>query len=104
MKPKRIFPDLDAQHILKALRQRHPLPEWCFLEEVRLGTAIIANDLTGDDENGHYAFVLSKWGRPRVPWEKGSVEGFKRQDRGPWDLLYLVLDKAVGKRNAKIIH
>lgn len=30
---------------------------------------------------------------------KGKLKGFPRQKQGPWDLLFLVLQDAVGKRN-----
>ena len=64
-----------------------------------LGTAIIANDLTGDVETGNYWATFSKWGRPNQVWKRGQVVNFERQTRGPWDLLYLALRDAVGMRN-----
>jgi hypothetical protein len=64
-----------------------------------MGTAIIANDGTGDKEWGDYSIVLSKWGRPNDAWRKAKVLRFSRQARGPWDLLYVLLRAAVGSRN-----
>ena len=64
-----------------------------------LGTATIANDGTGTVQVGNYNVTLSKWGRPTQTWKRGRVEGFPRQTRGAWDLLYLALEAIVGKRN-----
>jgi len=64
-----------------------------------LGTAIISNDGSGMRDSGNYDYMLSKWGKPDEPWKKGTLKSFPRQERGPWDLLYLVLRDAVGKRN-----
>jgi hypothetical protein len=32
-------------------------------------------------------------------WRRGTVSGFKRRQKGAWDLLYLALKDAVGDRN-----
>ena len=66
-----------------------------------LGTALIANDGSGDVDVGNYVATLSKWGRPNAVWKTAEVKGFRRRKRGAWDLLYLVLKEAVGKRNDK---
>lgn len=68
-----------------------------------LGTARISNDLgdtlASEGRLGSYDVELSKWGRPDVTWKRGKVKGFRRQTRGPWDLLLLALLTTVGKRN-----
>jgi hypothetical protein len=64
-----------------------------------LGTAIIANDGEGTVELGNYHARFSKWGKPNNVWKTGTVKSFPRQKRGPWDLLYLALQSAIGSRN-----
>jgi len=64
-----------------------------------LGTAEISNDGTGDAIISDYDVFLSKWGKPKVAWKRAKVMGFNRRKRGPWDLLYLALQAAVGSRN-----
>lgn len=64
-----------------------------------MGTAVIANDGTGDGQTGNYAIRLSKWGRPDEDWRKGRIVGFDRKGRGAWDLLFLGLRNLVGSRN-----
>lgn len=64
-----------------------------------LGTATIANDGTSrSPEVGNYSVTLSKWGRPKVAWRRGIVNGFRRQRFGPWDLLFAALAACVGDR------
>lgn len=50
-----------------------------------------------------YTATLSKW-EPKVKevWKRALVKGFDRQNRGAWDLLYLVLRNAVGSRNLQV--
>ena len=64
-----------------------------------LGTAYIVNDGSGDVVIGNYKATLSKWGRPKAVWKGVEVKGFNRKKRGAWDLLYLTLKAAVGKRS-----
>lgn len=64
-----------------------------------LGTARIVNDGTGTADSGNYRVELSKWGRPKSVWRQGTVRGFPRRRRGPWDLLYRALGAAVRGRN-----
>jgi len=64
-----------------------------------LGTATIVNDGAGAKDIGNYIVRLSKWGRPNDAWKTGTVKGFRRLSRGPWDLLYLALRDIVGERN-----
>lgn len=67
-----------------------------------LGVAEIANDLSSDNlrEVGNYKYRLSKWSpKLRETWKKGRVTGLSRTKRGSWDLLFMVLRDAVGKRN-----
>ena len=67
-----------------------------------LGIGEIANDGTGTVEVGHYNVALSKWApKQNEIWKKGCVEGFDREKRGPWDLLYLALHSCVGSRNKR---
>lgn len=65
-----------------------------------LGVAEIANDGTGDQATGAYVAKFSKWAPMQgQTWKRGRVEGFQRQARGAWDLLFLALRSAVGSRN-----
>lgn len=65
-----------------------------------LGVAEIANDGTGDAGTGAYDARFSKWAPKQAEtWKRGHVEGFDRQARGAWDLLFLALRSAVGRRN-----
>lgn len=64
-----------------------------------LGTAIIWNDGTGNASVGHYVGTLSKWGKPSELWQAARVENFPRRDRGPWDLLMMVLVTALRGRS-----
>jgi len=64
-----------------------------------LGTATVANDGRGTHNEGSYAAVLSRRGRPSSAWRRTRVEGFPRRRLTAWDLLYRVLRKAVGDRN-----
>lgn len=66
-----------------------------------LGTATIANDLSGTQDTGNYHVMLSKAGRPKETWRRGRVEAFPRLSRrlGVWDLLYRALRDSVGERN-----
>lgn len=71
------------------------------LHKKHLGTAKIANDGSGggaDSKLGHYDVTLSKWGKPSVKWRGGHVSNFKRLKYGPWDLLYLSLRAALGRK------
>lgn len=62
-------------------------------------TAYIWNDGTGDMSTGNYKYALSTFGKKQRIWKHGEIKGFKRLKFGVWDLLYLVLKKAVGSRN-----
>lgn len=80
-----------------------------------LGIIEIANDGTGDVDNGNYIVALKKtppWiGALRDVWRKGEfqdspeiitgkVEGFSRTKRGVYDLLYKALVACgIDKRN-----
>lgn len=65
-----------------------------------LGIAEIANDGTGTDLSGDYFASFSKWAPKHTEtWKRGRVVGFDRKGRGAWDLLYLALRSAVGRRN-----
>ena len=75
----------------------------------KLGIVEIANDGTGDRHTGSYKVCLKKsppWnGALKAKWKSGvfddngedediltgSVEGFSRQKRGPYDLLFKAL-------------
>jgi hypothetical protein len=67
-----------------------------------LGTAYIANDISGDRTTGNYNYRLMKSPeyakRPGV-WKRGRVENFPRQRLGPWDLLFRALRDSVEYRN-----
>jgi hypothetical protein len=64
-----------------------------------LGTAEIWNDATGSLESGNYRYRLYHWGNSNGLWRSGNVTAFPRLNRGPWDLLFLVLLQAVSDRN-----
>lgn len=75
-----------------------------------LGTAVIANDGSGDRDEGNYDVILGKFGEEdpfrilkvqSAVWKSGRVEGFRRRQRGPWDLLAMSLVSLVGKRIGK---
>ncbi len=79
-----------------------------------LGIATLVNDATGDDDTGNYEVHFGKapgLSRAAVDdphrlrsvksavWRTASVRGFRRQQRGAWDLLYLALKDACEGRN-----
>lgn len=69
-----------------------------------LGIATIANDgkrsVETHGERGDYVVTLSKWApKTDETWLRGRVLNFPRKRRGVWDLLYLALRSAVGRRN-----
>jgi hypothetical protein len=60
----------------------------------------IANNLGGGEESGNYDAWFSMFApRTHEVWKYGKVEGFPRQKRGHWDLLFRALRDAVGSRN-----
>ena len=63
-----------------------------------LGTMTIANDGTGSLSVGHYNVMLSKWGKPQVPWRRGRMTHFRRKTLGPYDLLFMALEETIGDR------
>ena len=69
-----------------------------------LGVGRIANDLwdsvVTNGAQGSYIATFSKWApKQGETWKRAQVSGFDRIKRGPWDLLYLALRRAVGSRN-----
>jgi hypothetical protein len=68
-------------------------------EKRHIGTMIIFNDGTGSRTRGSYKYRISKQGHPLSIWKEGEVDDFARTKLGPWDLLFLVLKHAVGKRD-----
>ena len=79
-----------------------------------LGIAEIANEGALDPSGRfcRYDVRLSKWApREAQTWKRsplilsgtetleGMVDRFDREQRGPWDLLYLALKAVVGRRN-----
>lgn len=90
-----------------------------------LGTATIANVNRMDDMRhiGNYEYLvmehsqsaegdlvevfpesrfnLSQRGSAKKKWKSGGVAGFPRLKLGAWDLLYRVLQSAVGNRNVR---
>lgn len=63
-----------------------------------LGTAYIANDMTGTGQIGNYRVMLSKWGDPLSVWKTARVTGFNRLKGSPWELLRRALAQAVNAR------
>lgn len=69
-----------------------------------LGTAEISLAGASEDaQEGNYNVMLSKWGRPKQAWKRGSVEGFPRKKLGPWDLLFWALTATVGERSLRYL-
>lgn len=68
--------------------------------DARVGDAEITNDGTGDNVFANYDVVLKKTGtfskKPGTPWKTGHVKCFARAIYGPYDLLYLALEDALG--------
>lgn len=69
-----------------------------------LGVGTIANDgnrsAETEGKRGAYAASFSKWApKENEVWVSGKVPDFDRLKRGPWDLLFVALRAAVGKRN-----
>lgn len=74
------------------------------IRKKHLGTAIIANDATGNAYLGNYRVWFSKRGDDKLDfrsraWRKGEVIGFPRRRLGAWDLLYRALHAVVADRN-----
>lgn len=68
-------------------------------EPKRLGTIDIINDRTGDRSRGNYtARMYDRGGRL---WRTVRVEGFPRRQLLGFDLVFRVLDKAIGERNRR---
>lgn len=66
-----------------------------------LGEMKIWNKGNSETEDiGNYGFTISKFKHPENIWKEGEIKNFNRKDKGPWDLIYLCLLKAVGGRNA----
>lgn len=63
-----------------------------------VGTLKVA--LTDINDKGHrsYNWSLSKF-RDRGVWKTGTIDGHNPRCRGPWDLIFRILRKAVGQRN-----
>lgn len=71
-----------------------------------IGTAVITNQVAATvasgGELGDYECELrggTATGNPEYLWKRVSLQGFNRKTRGMWDMLYLLLAKAVGTRN-----
>ena len=62
-----------------------------------LHTAAISNDGLGTPERGDYRYTLNS--KQQRAWRKGRIKEFPRLRLGAWDLLYRVLDQALGVRN-----
>lgn len=75
---------------------------WPFGDKTRarhLGTAVIANDGTGDPQTGNYWVKLYGKGEKRRLWRETVVADFPRKRLLVWDLLYRALKNVVGERN-----
>lgn len=86
--------------MIKIIVELHPFGDSS--KKKVLAIANIINDGSGDLNNGNYDIKLSKVDRKNEPvkiWKEGRVEGFKRQRKGVWDLLYLGLKNIIGDRN-----
>lgn len=65
-----------------------------------LGTMTVAldEDLTVSENFRGYRWRITTFDGKRT-WKAGTIEGHTPKTRGPWDLLYRILRKAVGPRN-----
>lgn len=75
--------------------------------DTRLGEILISNTDTGTEDCGNYNVLLKK--SPRFTtksgiWRTGHVEGFARLTKGPYDLLFLALEAALGPKRIAELH
>lgn len=65
-----------------------------------MGTITVAldEDLTVSDNFRGYQWRITTFNGKKT-WKKGTIEGHTPNSKGPWDLLFRVLRKAVGSRN-----
>ena len=63
-----------------------------------LGSMKIVNDGKGDYQFRNYNYEISKFGEKGI-WKVGYISNLDTLHRGPWDLLYMILKQAIGKRN-----
>jgi len=80
------------------------LPGGMELGKYHLGTVFISNDLSASTKGaesplGNYKVRLTKKDKPTQAWKEGYVKGFRRLERGAFDLLYLALKNTIGGRN-----
>lgn len=81
-----------------------------------MGTVLVWNIGTDGPNVGRYRYKILKFNQRRryeellmrpqdIPksacWREGTIEGFPRKRQGPLDLLYRILDKAIGYRSKK---
>jgi hypothetical protein len=67
-----------------------------------LGVAEISN-VGGDQRLADYEIRLRKWAPSGgQTWRRGTLHGFPRLARGPWDLLYRALAVVVGDQNPEV--
>lgn len=67
-----------------------------------LGSAIITNESNLSDISSYSVRLLKgkRYSARSGVWRSGEVKGFPRTDTrvGPWELLFLALESALGKR------
>lgn len=62
----------------------------------------------GEIDIGNYTGILKKSAkfssRPGTAWRAARVEGFERLNMGPYDLLFLILENALGASRIAKLH
>ena len=81
-----------------------------------MGTVLVWIVAADGEEVGHYRYKILKFNQRRrykellqrpqdIPssacWREGTIQGFPRKKQGPLDLLYRILDKAIGNRSKR---
>lgn len=74
------------------------LPRGSEVNKQVLGVAEVWNDGSGNSEVGNYKARILKKGQSTQTWKGGSIQGFRRNKFGPWDLLALCLLAALGEK------
>ena len=67
-----------------------------------LGVAEIWNDASGTKARGNYKFRICQAGKQKRLWKEGELKNFPRERLNAWDLLFRILNVAVGARNGDV--
>ncbi len=66
-------------------------------KRTRIGRGVIENDGAGGAHFGNYDFIYGTPGKGDQ--RKVKIQGFMRQKRNAWDLIYVALRQARSNRN-----